>query len=353
MKPGEPVYRSPLDKPLSELTEEDISQLTREDCRKYLKDKGMRRPSWNKSQAIQQVISLKTLLESRPDSGDAAAVIRQKIAAPEPENPPHIDPAPADESASDRSKDALQQSSGSGEAQAPCHTPAAGKGPFPLDSSISPRAAASEGSFGQLTIFYDGKVNVYEGVPPDKARMIMQLAGSPNNNGCLPCDVTTTASTASPLSRTMPSCVRMGAAASSPPLPVVTSSTNVQAQQQGKTGQYSQEGIEEGKVSRESEGPASRKACLQRYLEKRKDRVRFKHKKKIGGSSSSSLEMYINQQARTQSSNGQLSRSGTSSPTQPKPPHTPTRCSSVENLPKNLCLSVDLNDDGPEDGVQD
>lgn len=40
MKPGEPVYRSPLDKPLSELTEEDISQLTREDCRKYLKDKG-------------------------------------------------------------------------------------------------------------------------------------------------------------------------------------------------------------------------------------------------------------------------------------------------------------------------
>lgn len=122
------------------------------------------------------------------------------------------------------------------------------------------RAAASEGSFGQLTIFYDGKVNVYEGVPPDKvtvphflnliflmrsrpfilnwffgqARMIMQLAGSPNNNGCLPCDVTTTASTASPLSRTMPSCVRMGAAASSPPLPVVTSSTNVQAQQQGK-----------------------------------------------------------------------------------------------------------------------
>lgn len=75
-------------------------------------------------------------------------------------------------------------------------------------------------------------------------------------------------------------------------------------------------------------------------------RVRFKHKKKIGGSSSSSLEMYINQQVRTQTSNNQLSRSGTSSPTQPKPPHTPTRCSSVENLPKNLCLSVDLNDDG-------
>ncbi|KAL6007254.1 1,2-dihydroxy-3-keto-5-methylthiopentene dioxygenase [Asimina triloba] len=34
---------------------------------------------------------------------------------------------------------------------------------------------------GQMTIFYDGKVNVYEGIPPEKARLIMQLAGSPNN----------------------------------------------------------------------------------------------------------------------------------------------------------------------------
>lgn len=31
---------------------------------------GMRRPSWNKSQAIQQVISLKALLEGRPGAGD-------------------------------------------------------------------------------------------------------------------------------------------------------------------------------------------------------------------------------------------------------------------------------------------
>ncbi|XP_022033319.1 protein TIFY 4B-like [Helianthus annuus] len=58
---------SPLDKPLHLLTEDDISQVTREQCRQFLKQKGMRRPSWNKSQAIQQVIMLKALLEPTPE----------------------------------------------------------------------------------------------------------------------------------------------------------------------------------------------------------------------------------------------------------------------------------------------
>ena len=41
MKPGEAVTPlSPLEKPLHLLTEHDISQLTREDCRRYLKLKG-------------------------------------------------------------------------------------------------------------------------------------------------------------------------------------------------------------------------------------------------------------------------------------------------------------------------
>jgi len=34
------AVKSILDKPLYELTEDDISQLTREDCRRYLKEKG-------------------------------------------------------------------------------------------------------------------------------------------------------------------------------------------------------------------------------------------------------------------------------------------------------------------------
>lgn len=42
---------------------------------------GMRRPSWNKSQAIQQVIMLKTLLETTPDS-DASARKRLCISRP-------------------------------------------------------------------------------------------------------------------------------------------------------------------------------------------------------------------------------------------------------------------------------
>ena len=41
MQPGETVSRSALDKPLHQLTEDDISQLTREDCRRYLKEKGL------------------------------------------------------------------------------------------------------------------------------------------------------------------------------------------------------------------------------------------------------------------------------------------------------------------------
>ncbi|RVW54641.1 hypothetical protein CK203_071927 [Vitis vinifera] len=48
---------------------------------------GMRRPSWNKSQAIQQVISLKTLLETTSDCGGGdAAGARKKLFVPPPEN---------------------------------------------------------------------------------------------------------------------------------------------------------------------------------------------------------------------------------------------------------------------------
>ncbi|CAN1233007.1 Protein TIFY 4B [Linum perenne] len=81
---GDTPSRSPLDKPLHLLTEDDISQLTREDCRRFLKEKGMRRPSWNKSQAIQQVISLKTLLEPPPESEDGQPPRRRYI--PRPDN---------------------------------------------------------------------------------------------------------------------------------------------------------------------------------------------------------------------------------------------------------------------------
>lgn len=40
MDVGVSPAKSILEKPLKLLTEDDISQLTREDCRKFLKDKG-------------------------------------------------------------------------------------------------------------------------------------------------------------------------------------------------------------------------------------------------------------------------------------------------------------------------
>jgi hypothetical protein len=40
MDVGVTTAKSILEKPLKLLTEEDISQLTREDCRKFLKEKG-------------------------------------------------------------------------------------------------------------------------------------------------------------------------------------------------------------------------------------------------------------------------------------------------------------------------
>jgi hypothetical protein len=48
---------------------------------------GMRRPSWNKSQAIQQVLSLKALYEPGDDSG---AGILRKILVSQPPNPPRV-----------------------------------------------------------------------------------------------------------------------------------------------------------------------------------------------------------------------------------------------------------------------
>lgn len=43
MPPEGTAVKSTLDKPLHKLTEDDIAQITREDCRRYLKEKGLRK----------------------------------------------------------------------------------------------------------------------------------------------------------------------------------------------------------------------------------------------------------------------------------------------------------------------
>ncbi|RWW28851.1 hypothetical protein GW17_00006640, partial [Ensete ventricosum] len=81
---AEIMPRSPLDKPLAELTQGDIAQLTRDDARRFLKSKGL---SLSLSLFLLSggaVISLKGLLEGTPgcDNCPAGVGIFQKSSPP-------------------------------------------------------------------------------------------------------------------------------------------------------------------------------------------------------------------------------------------------------------------------------
>ncbi|XP_060960523.1 protein TIFY 4B isoform X2 [Cannabis sativa] len=318
MSAGTTTFRSILEKPLNQLTEDDISQLTREDCRKYLKDKGMRRPSWNKSQAIQQVISLKALLEPCDDSG--AEDLRKVIASPT-SNTPRLPTFSVTSSSADSAKEASAdvQVSVSAEESVPGprkeptkSVPEPEERPADIDERESARSqCATDASAGQMTIFYCGKVNVYEGVQPEKARAIMQLAASPI-----------------PLSREN----SFGVPAAVRPFPLHLNSTSE------KCGVPPSVSISQP-TQADADGQASRQVSLQRYREKRKDRLKSKRNT---ASNSSSLEVYLNHQVKTHMSNGNSSRSSTSSPTQPGFPQA--LCSTMDNQSKITCLPVDLNE---------
>ncbi|KAF5452773.1 hypothetical protein F2P56_027740 [Juglans regia] len=327
--------RSILDKPLNQLTEEDISQLTREDCRKFLKDKGMRRPSWNKSQAIQQVISLKALLEPSVDDS-ASGVLRKAVVSLPRATSNSVD------SVKEPSPDvqvSLSAEESQGRKDPPKSAPSGDRSADIDNNAVSPRSpCATNPSVGQMTIFYCGKVNVYDGVPTDKAQAIMHLAASPIH---LPQDD-----------------ALCGAAALWSPCHLQISSdkdhlippcNNIShIMQTEKMTEYAQQYRDKGSIPRDPdvEGQANRKVSLQRYLEKRKDRGRLKIKKNMG-STNSSLEMYLNHQVRTHAPNGKSSRSSTSSPPQHGLPQT--LVSSVDNQLKSAGLAVDLNDKDVQD----
>ncbi|KAG4907812.1 hypothetical protein AAZX31_20G138000 [Glycine max] len=327
------TFRSILDKPLNQLTEDDISQLTREDCRRFLKEKGMRRPSWNKSQAIQQVISLKALLEPSDDDTPPPTAMHHRSHAPPPPpqpqsqvnltEPPPPPKAPPPEESSFHAAEDIQKPASSGEKPSETND---------TNTNVaSPKGCATSGSFGQMTIFYCGKVNVYDGVSPDKARAIMQLAVSPvqftqddpsNGNAAVwpsPCHL--------PMDKDVL-------------IPVDT--TILQVAQSDKMMEYPLQYREKGSIARDAdvEGQASRKVSLQRYLEKRKDRGRLKGKK-LTGITSSNFEMYLNLPVKVHASNGNSSRSSTSSPPQPRLPLVSS--GSADNQLK-VALPIDLND---------
>ncbi|KAK3193703.1 hypothetical protein Dsin_025026 [Dipteronia sinensis] len=251
MLPGETVSRSLLEKPLHQLTEDDISQLTREDCRRYLKDKGMRKPSWNKSQAIQQVISLKMLLETTSDS-DAAEARKKLYSVPSNST---VSVKGASESGPYRLQDAPEPDL----SRDPSGRQAAD------NDSVSPRTIGSANEpVGQMTIFYCGKVNVYDDVTDDKVQEIMQLAADPDAINqevssdrtaalcSFPCHLQATGIKAVPSS----------------PMVIFPTSQSV------KVAETCQLPLKGNGISHEDslDGPTSRKALVQRYREKRKDR---------------------------------------------------------------------------------
>ncbi|XP_048235340.1 protein TIFY 4B isoform X2 [Ricinus communis] len=357
MQTGDIISRSNLDKPLHQLTEDDIAQLTREDCRRYLKDKGMRRPSWNKSQAIQQVISLKALLETAPDSNE---VPKRRLYIPHPHNVPLHHRAPANSSVSVKETDADTRISASPDEPVPYRRY------HDITGDLSVRIATTENNsvssstcvcvheenftgagilgffslsirsagpmnkhMGQMTIFYSGKVNVFNHVPRDKAQAIMQLAACPLS---LSGD---TSSDAIPALRPIPSQLEApGVKTSLSPMFVYPT------QQTGKVAEHCHLPKEESNLFHEDnlEGRTSRKASVQRYLEKRKDR--FKNKRKVAMPSS---DIHLNHCVRDEFSNDQWNLTEACFATQPRPSQTPIQCSTVAYTEKHTNLSADLN----------
>ncbi|KAM3248563.1 protein TIFY 4B isoform X1 [Capsicum annuum] len=342
MPPEETVSKSPLDKPLHQLTDDDISQLTREDCRRYLKDKGMRRPSWNKSQAIQQVISLKALLETPPDTDTGQ---RKRLHIPRPDTSlQRVQKGTNTDAGFSESVEEIVPY-GRKHPNKPDLSGDKAAGSVAVVNNLAPSRTRDSGNTpaGQLTIFYCGKVNVYDDVPAGKAQAIMHLAASPL---FVPSETPLDAARAARHSECdlQAANVKLGPDSRMVLMPTM---------QTGKMSEVTRLHLEESNTFYEDnsaavEGNTSRKASVQRYIEKRKDRL--KSKRKMGMSSSASLDIYLNHRTGNHTSNELSSRSNTCSPPTIRLSAAPAPSGSVDKIHQmDANSSAFLNDkDGKE-----
>ncbi|KAH9315400.1 hypothetical protein KI387_024027, partial [Taxus chinensis] len=223
----------------------------------------MRRPSWNKSQAIQQVLSLKNLFHSTPD--DDTNFLPQNAQEDEPSFH-RLAAAPASHNNYDEAARKLEWI---GEADLPV---------LATSPTISAKNVMTNSPCAQLTIFYCGNVNVYNDVPVDKAKAIMLLAGEKERDA---------------ESR---SCAVNGGRSGSGCIPFP--------------------------ATLQKETPITRKASLQRFLEKKKDRSRCK---RSGGASKKPpvlMGMFMHPSYWSEAVKKNPTNSSGNSPT--RPPQTPS-----------------------------
>ncbi|KAL5712520.1 Protein TIFY 4B-like isoform X1 [Ranunculus cassubicifolius] len=286
----------------------------------------MSRPSWNETQATEEVIFLKPLPEHITESKNHT-VFRQRIQIPVIETEYDGDMQISVSTNENELRQGRSPSIGSMSRDVP-------------DPAHDRNLNITNGLTGQMTIFYCGNVYFFDSVTVDKAHAILQIAASDTTMYQAASDTT--------LYQDSPAIGNAGMQLLEYPLQVASTRSGFSFSS-GVYPPLHNAATETSQLYRDAFGRSrevdleGRQASLQRYLDKRKDRRRFKFMRRVD--SSSNLEMYLNHQIPSEQSSQGMGYS----PPQPRPPHTPRHCNSVENQPPdNAGISIDLNKNGTQ-----